>query len=132
MIHNPDGEAMLDPKPMQPPLGYKRQPSLADQIRQQVLAAKLEALDALEETEEEADDFEVGEDFEPVSPHENDHIPSIRDLKKKAKEINDQIKQRNMANLRRQLEKESEDIKASQKKKGAVAPASEASEKTDL
>lgn len=95
--HNDAGEEMLDPVPMQPPLGYKRTPTLSEQIAQQVRRMKLELLqdDSVSETDEEADDFEVGDDFEPISPHENDHIPSIKQLKAKAKEINDQIAEAN-------------------------------------
>lgn len=115
--HSETGGERLDPTPMQPPLGYKRAPSLSEQIRAQVLAAKLEALDALEETEEEADDFEVGDDFEPLSPHENEHVPSIKTLKARAQEINDEIKRRNMEQLREKLEKE-----IAEKKGGAAAP----------
>lgn len=91
--HNSDGEEILDPTPMQPPLGYKKTLSLHEQIAQQVRRMKLELLrdDDVMETDEEADDFEVGDDFEPLSKYENDHIPTIKALKKKAKEINDAI-----------------------------------------
>lgn len=95
--HNDDGEEILDPVPMQPPLGYKKTLSLSEQIAQQVRRMKLELLqdDSIQETDEEADDFEVGDDFEPLSPYENDHIPSIKQLKQRAKEINEQIKEAN-------------------------------------
>lgn len=95
--HNANGEELLDPVPMQPPLGYKKTPTLSEQIAQQVRRMKLELLqdDSVSETEEEADDFEIGDDFEPISPHENDHIPSIAVLKKRALEINNQIKEAN-------------------------------------
>lgn len=106
--HNEYGLEVLDETPMQPPLGYKRAPTLAEQIRQQVVAAKLAELDALEETDEEADDFEVGDDFEPISPHENDGAPSIKELKARAAEINEKIKKKHLENLRAQLEKEME------------------------
>lgn len=106
--HNEYGMEKLDETPMQPPLGYKRAPTLAEQIRQQVVAAKLAELDALEETEEEADDFEVGDDWEPSSKYENDNAPSIKELKAKAQEINERIKKKHLENLRAQLEKEME------------------------
>lgn len=94
--HDENGGEIGDPTPMQPPLGYKRTLSLSEQIAQQVRIANLKILEdmALEETEEEADDFEVGEDFEPLSPHENDHMPTLGNLKKKALEINNAIKKR--------------------------------------
>lgn len=92
--HDEKGREVLDPVPMQPPLGYRKQPSLADQIRQQVLSEKIRAWEEElgEETEEEADDFEIGDDFVPLSEYENDHIPTISALKKQAQEINDAIR----------------------------------------
>lgn len=92
--HNANGEEILDRYPMEPPLGYKRTLSLAEQIAQQVRIQKAMALDDvnLQETEEEADDFEVGEDYEPLSPYENDHIPKIAELKKRAAAINAAIR----------------------------------------
>lgn len=96
MRHNEVGQEILSPVPMQPPLGYKKTATLAEQIAVQVRRMKLELLDdSIAETDEEADDFEVGDDFEPLSPYENDHIPSIKTLKRRAKEINDQIKEAN-------------------------------------
>lgn len=92
--HNEFGEEVLDTFKRSPPLGFKKTLSLHEQIREQVMRFKRELLadDAVAETEEEADDFDVGEDFEPLSKYENDHIPSIKALKAKAKEINDKIK----------------------------------------
>jgi len=104
--HNTKGEEVLDPTPMQPPLGYKRAPTLAEQIRQQVVAHKLEALDQLEETEEEADDFNIDDDVEPYSPHENDGMPTVKELRAKVEGIKAAIKKRNLETLRDQLEKE--------------------------
>lgn len=88
--HDENGYEKLDPTPMQPPLGYKKTLSLSEQILQQVRQYKQQLLDdsAIAETDEEADDFEVGDDFEPLSPHENDHIPSIKKLKQDARAIN--------------------------------------------
>lgn len=93
--HNENGEEILDPTPMQPPLGYKKSPSLHEQITQAVRLAKLQLLEnaSLEETEEEADDFEVGEDFEPLSPYENDHIPTVKKLREQVQAINKKIRE---------------------------------------
>lgn len=70
----PEGAEVPDPTPMQPPVGYKRQPSLADQIRQMVISERLaqEAAEAGAETFDEADDFDVGDDYDPSSPYEMD------------------------------------------------------------
>lgn len=66
------GRELPDPTPMAPPVGYKKQPSLKDQIRQMVVGERLkaEAAAAGKETFEEADDFEVGDDYDPRSPYE--------------------------------------------------------------
>lgn len=109
--HTKEGAERLSPTPMQPPLGYKRAPSLAEQIRQQVLAAKLEELSHLEETDEEADDFNVGEDFEPSSPHENDGMPTIRELKIRAQEINREIERQNTERLYKEVEAKHEEMR---------------------
>lgn len=95
--HDENGGEILDPTPMQPPLGYQRSLSLSEQIAQQVRIAHLKILEdsAIEETEDEADDFEVGDDYEPLSKYENDHMPTLASLKKKAAEINAAIKKRN-------------------------------------
>jgi len=104
--HDGYGNEIVDSVPMQPPLGYKRAPSLAEQIRQQVVAHKLEMLEQMEETDEEADDFEVGDDFEPSSKYENDGAPTIKELKAKAAEINERIKKAHLAKLRETLRAE--------------------------
>lgn len=95
--HDEDGGEVIDPTPMQPPLGYKRSLSLSEQIAQQVRIAHLKILEdsAVSETEDEADDFEVGDEYEPLSKYENDHMPTLANLKKKAAEINAAIKKRN-------------------------------------
>lgn len=92
--HNESGEEVLDTTVRYVPL-QKKTPSLHEQIQQAVRYERLRALEnrGIEETDEEADDFEIGEDFEPLSKHENDHIPSIKALKKRAKEINAKIEE---------------------------------------
>lgn len=112
--HNENGEEILNPYPMEPPLGYKRTLSLHEQIAQQVRLAKIQLLDDvnLEETEEEADDFEVGDDYEPLSPYENDHIPKIAELKRRAKALNDKIRAAQNAKA----------IADHEKAKGALSP----------
>lgn len=96
--HDKDGGEICDPTPMQPPVGYKKSLTLSEQIQQQVRVMQLRMLEdaRLEETEDEADDFNVGDDFEPLSKYENDHMPTLANLKKRAKEINDQIEKRKL------------------------------------
>jgi len=90
--HTEDGLEVLNPIPMQPPLGYKAAPSLSDTIRQQVIAAKRLAELEMVESEEEADDFEVDDDPIPHSPWENDLVPSIKETRARLRELEKQEK----------------------------------------
>lgn len=84
----------LNPTPMQPPVGYRPQPSLLDTIREQIKAHHLANLDMEPETEDEADDFEISDDpVDPHSPWENDHIPSLKTVKERAAKLQKQIEQ---------------------------------------
>lgn len=71
------GHEIPDPTPVEPPIGYVKQPSLAEQIRQAILSDRLkrEAEQAGLETFEEADDFDVGDDYDPSSPYEETFQP---------------------------------------------------------
>jgi len=66
------GREKPNPVPLAPPVGYVKPISIADQIRQAIKQASFEAAMSGLETEEEANDFDVGEDMEPFSPWEND------------------------------------------------------------
>lgn len=112
--HDVDGREFGDPTPLQPPLGYKRSLSLNEQIAQQVRLHHIAALEAAmdEETDEEADDFEVGDDFEPSSKYENDHIPSIKELKQRALEINEEIRLHGLREQAEQHKKKAADYEA--------------------
>jgi len=66
------GREVPNPVPMQPPVGYKRAPSLAEQMRAMIQQASHEAAMAGAETEDEANDFDVDEEFDPTSPWENE------------------------------------------------------------
>lgn len=72
---NEKGQEVLDPTPMAIPFGYQRPPTLQEQIRRLMryeydLMKQATGEDV--ETPEEADDFDVGDDFDidPVSGHE--------------------------------------------------------------
>lgn len=79
-IRAPRRVAKLDPKgrelpssvPMAPPIGFNRQPSLSDRIREMVKSEKLaqEMANEGKETFEEADDFDVDDEFDPQTPYE--------------------------------------------------------------
>lgn len=84
------GRELCDPTPMQPPLGYNPQPSLAEQMRMMIQSERLrlEAEAAGYETFEEADDFEMDEDPFPRSQHEDefDSPLSARELRRRERE----------------------------------------------
>lgn len=60
-----------DPTPVEMPLGFKRPPSLQEEIQRliRVQMSQLAQEDGYESFEE-ADDFEVDEDPDPLSPYE--------------------------------------------------------------
>jgi len=78
------GREIVSPLPMEPPVGFRKQPSMVDIIREQIRSARFAEEAAREgmESFEEADDFEVGDDYEPHSPWENDFDPPISELTK--------------------------------------------------
>lgn len=85
------GGEVLNPTPMQPPLGYKAQLSLTEQIRQQVRT--LASMNDMEpETEDEADDFDIEDDPLLHSPWENDFVPSLKETKARVRELEEQEK----------------------------------------
>lgn len=76
------GFELPDPTPVAPPLGYVKQPSMFDIIRAQV-QQQLSAIALAEgkESWEDAEDFDVGDDFDPISPHEGAWDLSVEEIK---------------------------------------------------
>lgn len=72
---NEAGSEILDSTPMEPPLGYNPQPSMFDVMRKMISDRERELKAAGFETPEEADDFDVADDFDPSSPYEHDFDP---------------------------------------------------------
>lgn len=72
-----------DPVPIAPPIGYKKQPSMVEVVRSMVRSERLalEAELAGYETFEESEDFDVGDDDMPRSPHEFEDQPSIAEMR---------------------------------------------------
>lgn len=72
----PTGEEIPDDVPMAPPIGYVRQKSMVEIIREQIRSAALaEAAEAAgAETFDEADDFDIPDDIEPFSAYEMEEI----------------------------------------------------------
>lgn len=75
------GNEICDPTPAAVSVGFKRPPTLQEQI-QRLVRTELSDQAAAQgnETFEEADDFEVGDDYDPKSKYEIDeHLPSYND-----------------------------------------------------
>lgn len=66
-----------DPTPVAPPVGYIKQPSMFQQMRDLIRSERLAAIAESQgaETFEQADDFDVGEDYDPTSPYEEHFDP---------------------------------------------------------
>lgn len=71
------GAELPDPTPMAPPIGWKPSDPLHKRIREMIISEKLrmEAAAAGMETLDEADDFDVGDDYDPASPYEEHFDP---------------------------------------------------------
>lgn len=71
------GREIPDPTPMAPPVGYKRAPTMVEIIRQQIQGEQMKAAAAAmgKESWEDADDFDVGDDYDPTSPWEEQFDP---------------------------------------------------------
>lgn len=69
----------MDPVPIAPPIGYKKQPSMVDHIRELIRSERLreEAMREDLETFDEADDFgsDDDEDYVPLSGYESEFDP---------------------------------------------------------
>lgn len=75
------GREYMDSTPMAPPVGYKREPTIAERIRDMVRGEHLRnaALAAGAETFEEADDFDIPDDdtYDPSTPYEEVFEPEL-------------------------------------------------------
>lgn len=70
------GEEIVDGTPVEPPLGYKRQPTMVEHLREMVrselLRREVEAMGA--ESFEEADDFDVDDEVDISSGYEFEDV----------------------------------------------------------
>lgn len=69
------GSERLDSTPMQPPIGYNPQPSMFEVMRKMIHDHQRELSEAGFETADEADDFDVDDDYDPTSPYEHSFDP---------------------------------------------------------
>lgn len=92
---NKDGTFKVDDRPMSPPIGYKKHPSMVEIMRDMIRGERMRvaAEEAGYETFEDADDFDVpGEDGEELrSGFENDFDPPMKEV---AKEVEKERKRR--------------------------------------
>lgn len=81
-----NGNFKVSSVPQEPPIGYKKQPSMIDIVHEAIRSERLsrEADDAGFETFDEADDFDVGDDdgVQLRSVHELPDAPSPHDLRR--------------------------------------------------
>lgn len=78
-----DGSQVPDPTPLAPPVGYKKQPSMVEIVRDMVRSERLkhEAEASGHETFEESEDFDIGDDGDDLtSGYENDFDPPVREI----------------------------------------------------
>lgn len=113
------GRELLDPVPVAPPVGWFKQPSMFDQVRDMVRGEHLrmyaEAQGA--ETFDEANDFDVEDDLHPVSPYEAEFEP-LQDLQaRRQSEFREQfLKEREaryIARKRREWKSEDDVVRSS-------------------
>lgn len=72
-VHDAAGYEMPDPTPVAPPVGYVQSPTIREQMRAMIAEHAHQVEMAGFESEEEANDFDVGDDFEPSSEAELDY-----------------------------------------------------------
>lgn len=81
-----DGSIIGDPVPIEPPIGYQKQPSMMELVRDMVRSEKFKEGLGENESFEEADDFDVGDEPDLLrSPHEFEDQPSIAELVEEGK-----------------------------------------------
>lgn len=79
--YNEHGEEIPDSQRPELPLGFKKPESLAEQVRRLIRSEHVRqaAMASGHETFEEADDFEVGDDYDPRSPYEEVFDPTLNE-----------------------------------------------------
>lgn len=76
----PNGQEVLNPIPIAPPIGYNNTPSMFDIIRAQIAAAKRAGDDDVVDSAEDMNDFDMEDDIDPSSIYEiqmKDDFPEL-------------------------------------------------------
>lgn len=71
------GREIPDPNPLSIPAGFRKPETLASQIARLVKRQKMEDDDQVDETWEDALDFDIDDDFDPTSPWETVYDPDL-------------------------------------------------------
>jgi hypothetical protein len=79
------GREKIDPRPVAMPVGFGKPPSMQERIRE-LFKAERELYESEKEFEtfEDADDFDIGDDYDPASPFELSFDPEEPDYSKRA------------------------------------------------
>lgn len=93
-----NGHEIVDPKPVAIPAGFQRPETLAEQVRRLVRTSKMSDDDVLDETWEDAIDFDIGDDFDPKTPWETVYDEKL------GREVTPEEFQRNWPDIRKELQ----------------------------
>lgn len=93
-VHDGYGYEMPDPVPIAPPVGHVAQPTLREQMRAMIMEHAHQIEMGGFESEEEANDFDVGDDFEPFSEAEIDAAAAEAHEGLKRREAEDKARSR--------------------------------------
>lgn len=118
---NDAGRFIPDSVPVAPPIGYKRQPSMVEIVRDMVRSEHL--ADAARrsgmETFEESEDFDVGDDPDDLrSGFENDFDPPIEEVKEEVAKSRKKPEDPLLVRAREQVDLEEAVEKVKSKRKG--------------
>jgi len=90
-----DGREVLNPMMVAPPIGYEQEPSVVDRVYQMIAAKQrlLEDGDVIDESEEEALDFDVPdpEDIFPESIYEIQMVPEVPEIPRTPRAEEDKV-----------------------------------------
>lgn len=111
---NTVGAEVLDPTPMEPPIGYRDQPDMWETVQRMVRTELLARELGKNEygSFEEEDDFEVGDDYEPTSAYENETDASISELLHAGREVIAEEEKKKKETVRQDPQPKAEDKSA--------------------
>lgn len=98
-IQDKEGHEVPDPRPVSIPAGFQRPPSLQEQVRRLLPDMIRQQQEQEVETWEDANDFDVGDDFDPSSPWETIYDPTL------GREVTPEEFARNLPQIREEVQK---------------------------